>query len=121
MYKLSVAIAEKLFSDDMFDGLLYPTVQMQANADNLAIKPRYADSHLKFLKAEFARINAVREIALDIDVLDTAVELEADGKIVWRGRRDQWVLREQGDQLTLSVENGRWVARDNIGRIVDPE
>ena len=124
LYKLSVAIAEKLFLDDMFDGLLYPTVQMRANADNFALKPRYADSHLQFLKAEFARINgidAVREFTFGIDVLDTATELTPEGTIVWKGHGDQWTLQSQGEELYLKVEDGGWVARDSTGRLVDPD
>lgn len=119
-YKLTVAVAEKLFMDDLFDGLLYPTVPMRANADNFALKPRYADKHLRFLKAEFARIDAERDFAYDITVLDTATELGDDGSIRWRGRLDQWVLRNQGDQLTFTAENGKWVARDARGKIVEP-
>lgn len=120
-YKLTVAIAEKLFADDLFDGLIYPIIAMRGNADNVAIKPRYADSNLKFLRAEFAKIDAVRGLALDITVLDTAVAADSNGKIQWRGRVDQWVLRNQGDELTMSVENGRWVARDANGNTVEPE
>jgi len=119
-YKLTVAVAEKLFADDLFDGLLYPTVAMRGNADNFAVKPRYADKHLRFLKAEFVRIAAERDFAYDITVLDTATELGSDGSILWSGRLDQWVLRNQGDELTVEVENGRWVARDARGNIVEP-
>lgn len=121
LYKLSVAISEKLFADELFDGLVYPTIAMQANADNLAIKPRFADSKLKFVRAEFARIDAVHDLKLDITVLDTAVAVGADGTIGWRGRVDHWVLRNQGDAVRMSVENGRWVARDQNGNIVEPE
>jgi hypothetical protein len=70
--KLPVAIAEKLFSDKIFDALLYPTVPMNANADNLAIKPRYADTYLQFVRAEFAQITALREFSFDVDVLESA-------------------------------------------------
>jgi NADP-dependent 3-hydroxy acid dehydrogenase YdfG len=30
-------------------------------------------------------------------------------------------LRKQGDQLTFSVENGEWIARDATGQVVDPD
>ena len=120
-YKLSVAIAEKLYAADLFDALLYPSIAMRANSDNLAVKPGYADTNLRFLRAEFAKIDAVRDLELDITVLDTAVAVDADGRIQWRGRLDQWVLRNKGDQLTMSVENGRWVGRDTAGHIVGPE
>jgi hypothetical protein len=120
-YKLSVAIAEKLSAHDMFDGLLYPTVAMRGNADNFALKTGYADKHLRFVRAEFARIDHVREFSFDITMLDTATELAADGDIVWRGRLDQWVLREQNDTIVLTAEKDGWVARDMSGKIVEPE
>jgi hypothetical protein len=120
-HKLSVAIAEKLFSDDMFDALLYPSIAASANCDNLAIKPRYADANLRFLRAEFVRIEAVRGSAVDTALLDSAVAVDDDGRIQWRGHGNQWVLRKKGDELTMTAENGRWVGRDADGRIVEPE
>ena len=120
-YKLSVAIAEKLFIDDLFDGLLYPTTAMSANADNFALKLRYANEHMHFQRAEYARIEHVRDFAFDITLLDTATQLGSDGCICWKGRLDQWVLNEPGAQLTLTAENGEWVARDIHGSIVQAE
>jgi len=120
-YKLSVAIAEKLFADYIFDGLLYPTVAMRGNADNFALKLRYANNNLQFLKAEYARIEHVRDFAFDITWLDTATELEGDGTIRWKGRLDQWVIKEPCGQLTFTAQNGDWIARDRAGEIVRPE
>jgi hypothetical protein len=119
VYKLTVAVAEKLFAVDLFDGLLYPTVPMRANADNIALKPIYADTHLRFLGAAFVRIDAERDFAYDITVLDTAREVGTDGAIYWTGRRDQWVVRD-GRSLTFTVQNGKWVALDAAGNIVEP-
>ena len=120
-YKLSVAIAEELFLADVFDALLYPTIPMRANADNLAIKPLYVDSSLRFVKAEFVRIDRLREFGFDITVLDTATQVSEDGVLSWRGRLDGWVLKNQGDTLIFTDENGKWVARDKSGRVVEAE
>jgi hypothetical protein len=112
-YKLSVAIAERLFLlDDKFGGLLYPTVAMRANADNFALKLPYAREHLRFQRAEYARIEKVQDFAFNTTVLDTATELGADGSICWKGRLDPWPIRKKGDALIFTVEDGRWVARD---------
>jgi hypothetical protein len=119
-YKLSVAIAEELFAADVFDALLYPTIPMRANADNFAIKRSYVDSSLKFVKAEFVRIEKIRDAVFDITILDTAKEVTPEGDIVWRGRLDQWSLNNQGDVLVFTDE-GKWVARDSSGRIVEPD
>lgn len=120
-YKLSVAIAEKLFADDIFDGLLYPTVAMRANADNFALKLRYANDNLRFQKAEYARIERVRDFAFDITWLDTATELEEDGTIRWKGRLDQWEIKEPHGQLTFTRQGGDWIARNQAGEVVQPE
>jgi hypothetical protein len=120
-YKVTVAVAEHLFQAAIFDGLLYPTIVMQANCDNFAIKPAYVEVNLQFRRAEFVRIDRVKEFAFDITVLDTATKLDPDGTICWKGRLDQWVLRNQGDTLIFTAENGNWVARDPSGRTVEPE
>jgi hypothetical protein len=120
-YKLSVAIAEKLFLDNIFDGLLYPTIAMRANADNFALKLRYANKHLQFQRAEYALIEHVRDFAFDITILDTATQLGADGSICWKGRLDQWVINEPFGQLNLTAENGEWIARDKDGKVVESE
>ena len=120
LYKLTVAVAEKLSSDPQFNGLIYPTVAMRANADNFALKPQFADAHLKFVKAEFARIDTVRDFGYDINVLDTATALQPDGSIQWKGRLDNWILGP-GEQLIMHAENGEWVAKDLAGNIVAPE
>jgi hypothetical protein len=110
-YKLSVAIAEFLFKDDIFDGLIYPTVEMRANADNFALKPRYADKNLRLLKAEYACIDALLEFGYRITVLDTANALAPDGTILWNGPLRQWVISQGGERnVTLS--------RHDLGQIM---
>ena len=94
---------------------------MRANADNFALKLPYARDHLRFQRAEYARIDKVQDFAFNTTVLDTATELGADGSICWKGRLDQWSIREPGGELIFSAEDGRWVARDKFGKIVEPE
>ncbi len=122
LYKISVAIAEKLFLDDLFDGLLYPTIAMRGNADNLAIKSQYVDSKkLVFQNAEFIRIESKQDFNYQVNVLDFANSIKNDGTIEWKGRRGNWVLREKNDELSFEVENGMWIAKDKNGNIVEPE
>jgi hypothetical protein len=55
-YKLTVAISEAYLLKEIenqsqqFCGVLYPTVRMAANGDNLALKPECVDAHLEFFK-----------------------------------------------------------------------
>ena len=76
---------------------------MRANADNFALKLPYAREHLRFQRAEYARIDKVRDFAFDTSVLDTATEFGAGGSICWKGRHDQWQIREPLGELTFVV------------------
>lgn len=122
LYKISIAIAEKLFSDDLFDGLLYPTIAMKANADNLAIKTQYIDEKRIVIKSiEYIQINAKEDFKYKITVLDFANSFKEDGTIEWKGRLPHCVLREKGDELKLIAKNGKWVALDKASNIIEPE
>jgi RES domain len=119
-YKISIAIAEALFAQDLFHGLMYPTIAMAANSDNVAIKAAFADQHLEFVKAEFFRVDAVREMGFEVLPLDVAKEVDNDGALKWKGRPNQLTVT-QDRPLILTAENGRWVARDVSGCIVEPD
>lgn len=122
LYKKSIAIAEKLFSDDLFDGLLYPTISMKANADNLALKPRYIDEKKIVIKmVEYIQIDTKEDFKYKKTVLDFANSFKEDGTIEWEGRPSHWVLREKGDELKLIAKNGKWVAINKAGNIIEPE
>ncbi len=120
-YKVTAAVAEKLLNSEMFNGLLYPSIATKANCDNLAIKPPFVDASVEFVRAECAQIQAVDAHDWKVEFIDSAGALGEDGRILWRGRPGQWVLRGEGATLTLTAENGRWVARDRSGEIVEPE
>ena len=122
LYKISIAIAEKLFSDDLFDGLLYPTISMKANADNLAIKTQYVGEKRIVIKSvEYIQIDAKEDFKYKITVLDFANSFKDDRTIEWKGRPPHWVLREKGDELKLIAKNGKWVVIDKAGNIIKPE
>lgn len=120
-YKFSVAIAEQHFQHDMFDGLLYPAIAMRGNADNLAIKPMAVDEKLVLKKVEYIQVTDDSNGSYKITLLDFANSFTEDGQIEWKGRLPHWVLRNKGDQLTVAVENGKWVARNLKGEIVEPD
>jgi hypothetical protein len=121
LYKLSIAIAELHFSNDMFGGLLYPSMAMRANADNLALKPECVDNHLSIRKVEYTRVDETDASGFKVTILDFADTFDKDGGIEWKGRHPHWVMREKGQVLHLAVENGRWIARNKKGEIVEPE
>jgi hypothetical protein len=134
LYKLSVAIAERLCSGsingssedqklglDRFAGVMYPPVAMRANADNLALFPEFVDRCLRLEAVEWIRVDEQRQdFKYNITKLDFAGTFGSSGEIEWKGRLPQWKLERRGEQLIFAVENGQWVARDEGGNVVKP-
>lgn len=119
LYKITIALAEKHFSDDIFNGLLYPSIVIKGRSDNLALKSNYVDKNLMIERVEFIQIVSVKGFEYKIKVLDLATSFGKDGSIEWKGHPGRWYLKKKGDELILSVENGRWVARDKNGKGVE--
>jgi hypothetical protein len=118
-YLMSIAVAEKMLDAEMMDGLLYPSLAMSANADNIALKPRFADQHLRAIYAECLEITAVKGKRISVKGLDEARHI-SDGKIEWLGHVGNWQLTKHGQQLLFEAVDGHWIARDEDGNIVDP-
>ncbi len=106
LYKLTIAIAEKHYVADIFQGLLYPTISMKANGDNFAIRPLFIENGgLEFLEAEWIEVTKKYDFKYDINVLDWANSVSETGDVEWKGRLPQWTIPE-ADELFFSVENG---------------
>lgn len=120
-YKLSAVIAERMIGGDILHGLMYPTVAMQGNAENFALKPSYVESSVEFVKASLVEITHVDGLKAKLNTLDTATRIDAHGSIQWKGHGDRWTLRKQGDEVRLIFEDGEWVGRDSDGNIVPPD
>lgn len=119
-YKLSVAIAEKFLINSPFDGLLYPTMQMRANADNIALLPTFADTNLAFRRCVFLCVDSVDVVESEImtRVLDTADSAEPDGRINWSGQVSAWALGAT-KSIVKRYNGTRWVGFDEDGHPVD--
>jgi hypothetical protein len=130
-YKLTVAIGEMhlgsiVTHNTQFAGILYPSVRMWANGDNIALLPWFVDKHLAFRKAVHVRIKGRTETSIDIDYLDAAHEFDDAGKLNWLGRIQAWTLLPKQTAKLLGVagpddddytvgEDGRpahWTAAD---------
>lgn len=108
LYRLTVAIAEMhlgtiVSHKTQFAGILYPSVRMWANADNLALLPWFVDGHLEFRKAVHIRIKSRSETSIDIDYLDAAHEFDDTGKLNWLGRVRAWTLQPKQGAKFLGV------------------
>jgi hypothetical protein len=99
-YKLTVTLAEMhlgtiVTENTQFSGILYPSVRMCANGDNLALLPWFVDRHLGFRKAVHVRIKDRTATTFNIDYLDAAHEFDGAGNLAWLGRIRAWSLEPQ--------------------------
>jgi hypothetical protein len=122
-YSLSASIARALLgeAEEPINGVMYPTIPMWGNADNFALKPRYALDHLRPVHAQFVEVTKVALPEMSFDILDEARRFEVDGTICWLGHQGKWEVPPGVDQLLFeAAKGGYWLARDSAGRIVDP-
>ena len=88
-YRLSVAVAE-CFLSPQFAGLLWPSVAMMANADNLALRPAWVDENVAFVHAERVFVEAKEGRTLRVRVTHDATAPNGVDLV--------WKAREAGDQ-----------------------
>jgi hypothetical protein len=140
-YKLTAAIGELHLGDipdqnTKFAGVLYPSVRMWANGDNLGLQPWFVDRHLEFRKAVHVRIKEKRENSFNVDYVDAAYAFDEDGNLKWLGRIKNWTLRPQqkaqalfapgidddGDYLiSKDGQPAHWVLTDtDTGKTIEP-
>jgi hypothetical protein len=113
LYKLTTAIGEMHLGNiqghndlQQFAGILYPSVRMWANGDNVALLPWFVDHHLEFRKAVHVRIKSHRGTNIDIDYLDAAHEFSDNGKLNWLGRIQNWTLNKSGQAAKFTATAG---------------
>ena len=117
-YKLSIAASELLLGSHQVDGLLYPSVALAGLFDNLCLKPRFVDSSLRFVRADLIKVTDIFDGGLSNQSkwLDTAVDLDRQGRLRWRGQIPKWPT---GHSCSLVVRGNEWVAiEDATGAII---
>ncbi len=125
LYKLTIAIAEKHYSEDensnvLFGGILYPTIPMNANGDNLVIRQSFVDEgNLEFMEAEWIKVKNMHDFKFDVDVLDWANSISSTGIIEWKGRIQLWdIFPDEG--FYFAIENGRQIGKNRYGETIQP-
>lgn len=116
-YKLTVAITNKLMIGDFFGGILYPTIQMFGNADNLALKPTFVDTGLDFISVEYLKITDVDGKYYTFETLDTSNTIKNDGTIDWSGKTLGWDIK---DQLKIKSNGIEYIALDENNTRINP-
>lgn len=97
LYNITNAIAEKHFSEGdtfeyaKFKGLMYPTIRMEANADNLALTQLAIDKDfLKFEKVEYVEVINLNDNIYTYKILDVAFKINAE-EIQWKNLNSNWI------------------------------
>ena len=83
-YKISIAIAKFLFSNQDFEGILYPTIAMNALSDNIALRTTVVDEKLKFNEARFMKIIKKDDLIFKTEILSIANNTNDDGFLIWQ-------------------------------------
>lgn len=91
-YKLTNVIAQKLLASDLIEGILYPTVAMNGNADNLVLKPQVANSNLELQYVDLVKVTGIYGPVYTTKTYDSAVRINSNGKILWVGKNFRWNL-----------------------------
>ncbi len=133
-YKMSVAIAEKLYQGQLkldprreaidaevgLGGIIYPAIAMRAKADNVALLPHFVDQYLDFISVEWIRVEALQDHdKYQITMLDFANSVGPSGELEWKGRLPQWQIMP-GQTVVISVEHGKYVVKNERGEVTEP-
>lgn len=118
-FKFTSAIARVMMQGEVINGLMYPTIQMTGNADNIVLKHDYYNEHIEFVNAEYIRIDSQKGMKYGITILDSATQIGESGELRWSGRPLHWELTPK-QVVQMKVHDGRWIAENLNGNRVDP-
>ena len=140
-YKLSTAIGELHLGEIVgyelqFAGVMYPTVRMWANGDNLALLLAFVDKNVEFRMAIHVCVDERSENKFSFTKVDSAIEFSEDGTLNWLGRLPNWTLgpgkgaeavatagRDKFGDYTISEDGTslHWVLTDlSTGNVIEP-
>ncbi len=119
-YKLTVAISNLFLASEELDGLLYPTIKMFGNSDNVAIKPKYVDDNLELVSVEYLEITNDEDAKYSTNALDAAISWDKDGVIEWSGRHLGWKM-QSGETVTSTFIGNDWVTKGVDNKRIRPE
>jgi hypothetical protein len=128
-YKQTVAITELLFDKaeplpktpmgpkiNRLGGILYPTVQMRAAADNFAIWPEFVRACLQLRSVQYVLVEQSNEENASYALQSLAMGREFAGEeIIWQ----ELDMPEQNRRSYISFEEGHWVRRNGALEICD--
>jgi RES domain len=121
MYKFSARAARQLLCGDQISGLLYSSIAAQNASHNLALKTEFVDAGLRIVNVSLYYLkNVMASLQYEIEEIDFALP-KPDCSLDWKGRKRNWTLRKQGDELKMVFNGWSYDAYDVAGALVDPE
>jgi RES domain-containing protein len=127
-YKQSVALTEfwcehqqrlPVYPDgpqtDDVAGVVYPSLQMRGDADNLVLWPEFVHSSMALRQVQYVLVEKADYTRLAFSFLTLALAHEfADGmSIKWRDD----LPTEDARRCQIALEDDKWVQRDGLGKV----
>jgi hypothetical protein len=103
-YKISICLAELFMSDERIAGLMYPTIAMYADSDNIVLKPQFVDSHLTFDSAYYFAVTGVEPKRIHTQCFAVCVCADGGGHLKWIGPGRYWELRSGTESYLLPAQ-----------------
>jgi hypothetical protein len=116
LYKISAAISKKL-SGGIIDGIMYPSVALNTNSDNIVLSPESVDGKFKLISIEFMKLISLNNNDYKMKTLDTATTISDSGEIEWSGRTLSW---SSNNGILITVEPDEMVKEDSHGNRIFP-
>lgn len=128
LYNQSVAITEfwcehyqhlPIYSDGPetgeVAGVVYPSLQMRGDADNVVLWPKFVHSSLALRQVQYVLVEKAdyTRLAFTFLSLDLAYEFVDGMSIKWRDN----LPSEEARRCHIALEDGKWVQRDGSGNI----
>jgi hypothetical protein len=110
LYKLTASIAKRFLDDTelvkadnsyfTFDGVIYPTIRFNANADSIALKPMVIDDHkIEFERAEFVEVLDYVNNKYQYKIIDMADKIDVNGILLWNELSKTWTVNDEDQDL----------------------
>jgi len=119
LYEFSSKLGTHLMAGPQLAGLLYPSIISQNQSHNVALKKAFVDDGLRLVSVSYYRVNVSDDVRYQVEELDFAVP-EENGRLQWKGRKKQWNLLKQGDELRFVSNGWDWDAFRPDGTYVEP-
>lgn len=97
-YKISIAIGHILLTGNRIDGIMYPTVAMQGNVDNIAIKSACVSRYLVLEGVEFVRVIDKRGGSYSYEIIDSATKVDDHDYLIWAGDTTKGITCWKSDE-----------------------